>query len=94
MSNGTADGAQAVTTPSKGRTMRRLLALPLIAGAAFAVSTPAAQADDCYLFTSPRVTVGACAGIRCNDICAPEVYAYPVCSIDLVIVAECVGGIH
>lgn len=74
--------------------MRRLLALPLVVAAAFAVPAPAQAADDCYVLNTPRASAGACAGVRCNDICAPEPYAYPVCHIDSVIVAMCVGGIY
>jgi hypothetical protein len=66
--------------------MRRLLAIPLVAAALFAVSPAHAQdGDSCtYALHNHVVTVGVCAGVRCNDICAPEPYAY----------TDCFAGVH
>ncbi len=75
--------------------MPRLLALPLVLGAALAFSAPASAEDDCYKLDTPNAVAGVCAGVRpCVDICGLEPYAYPVCSIDIVITAACAGGIH
>lgn len=57
--------------------MRRLLALPLIAGAV-AVSAPAGATT---VICTPTV-IGACVTYECVDICAPKVGAYLYCNLD------------
>jgi hypothetical protein len=50
--------------------MRRLLVLPLLVAAAFAVSTPANAAVQCYGVQGGNVLVaGVCAGSECSDLC-------------------------
>lgn len=70
--------------------MRRLLVLPAILSAlAFA---PAASADDvpCHGVHSGNREVSVCAGIICNDICAPQLVVHGQCSgVPTVVLALC-----
>ncbi len=75
--------------------MRRLLVLPLLVAAGIGTAAPASAdpqpGDNCNPVTLLGTeTVAPCAGVRCNDICGPEPYAYVTCSSE-TIQARCRG---
>ena len=58
----------------------RLLALPVIAAALAFPASASANDVPCFGTYAGSANVGVCAGVVCNDLCAPEVVVHGKCA--------------